>query len=297
MVQEGDIKNAEFTHVSHGVLDFEIATIQVSEEPQFNDDGEPVLDDDGNLVTTTVNEMVWMPHRLTLLDDEFTEFVEAHKDAIKPCVQIAEIAEAIYLDEAETQLRFKRRLEGEDNLTPSSVTRPSNTDTLANALQNELFERIVREAGEVAPYAPPIFDDVAAKAEAKVAVENLAESYRQRFIAQKPGKQATYEIKAALAKQVLADRENPPEEALVVLSLEAEARDLTVIELAELISSRVAVAEKAAGIIEASEVRAKTAIDALPNDETLEAALEALAEDFARQAEEQYQALMAETAA
>lgn len=297
MVQEGDIKNAEFTHVSHGVLDFEIATIQVSEEPQFNDDGEPVLDDDGNPVITAVNEIVWVPHRLTLLDDEFAEFVEAHKDAIKPCVQIAEIAEAIYLDEAETQLRFKRRLEGEDNLTPSSVTRPINTDTLANALQNELFERIVREAGEVAPYAPPIFDDVAAKAEAKVAVENLAESYRQRFIAQKPGKQATYEIKAALAKQVLADRENPPEEALVVLSLEAEARDLTVIELAELISSRVAVAEKAAGIIEASEVRAKTAIDALPNDETLEAALEALAEDFARQAEEQYQALMAETAA
>ena len=75
------------------------------------------------------------------------------------------------------------------------------------------------------------------KENALLVLEDIAEEYRVELLSSMPGKIAGYEAKARIAYRIVAS-DNPNKNDLDTLKLEAESRQITVLELAKTIIKR-----------------------------------------------------------
>lgn len=186
MASAGDIRNARFTHLSHGAVSYEVASEEEIEVAVRDDDGKPVLNKDKTVKVEAQTDVVWTPYALSIDDGKvFSDFVKKNKADIQPMVVFEEIANAEYLNADKTRIKFERKLAGEKALLPSSLIKKPDDGTLKTRLANALFDRVVKEAGKVADYVPPVYDAAAAKEAAKMQsieyIDQLREQLTGRF--------------------------------------------------------------------------------------------------------------------
>lgn len=113
----------------------------------------------------------------------------------------------------------------------------------------------------------------AAKAEAKERIDAAAGRARARYITVAPGQEATYQAKQAEADSYAAAGRPADTSAYPILTAEAQARGITVSELADIVRAlRDQWAHVAAGI-EAARIAGKAAVDAAPDQAAIEAAV------------------------
>ena len=105
------------------------------------------------------------------------------------------------------------------------------------------------------------------RAAALETIADQAEEYRERFVTGKAGRIAGYRAKARVAERIQAATK-PDAADVQALAVEAEARGLTVQQLADIILDRARRFESMAGLIDGLKARAKTAVRfaGSPND-------------------------------
>lgn len=115
------------------------------------------------------------------------------------------------------------------------------------------------------------------KADLTARVAEAAEQERGRVLTLAAGKAMSYAEKAAEARLILDDESNPPPvEAVPILSREAAARGLSLLDMARLVMSRYLACKDAEASINEVEVRAVMAISAASNAAAARAAYEAV---------------------
>lgn len=117
----------------------------------------------------------------------------------------------------------------------------------------------------------------AVKNELTARLAEYAERERGRVLTLAAGKSMSYAEKMAEARLILDDEGNPPSAELVpILSREAAARGLTLLDMARLVRSRYLACKDAEALINEAEVRAVMAISAASDAAAARAAYEAV---------------------
>ena len=115
------------------------------------------------------------------------------------------------------------------------------------------------------------------KAELKRRITEDAERERGGVLTLSPGKTMSYAEKTVEARLILDDEANwPPVEAIPILSREATARGLSLLDMARLVMSRYLACKDAEAAINESEVRAVVSISAASDAALARAAYEAV---------------------
>lgn len=115
------------------------------------------------------------------------------------------------------------------------------------------------------------------KAELSARLAEYAERERGRVLTLAAGKAMSYAEKMAEARLILDDEGNPPSAELVpILSREAAARGLSLLDMARLVRSRYLACKDAEALINEAEVRAVIAISAASDAAAARAAYEAV---------------------
>jgi len=132
----------------------------------------------------------------------------------------------------------------------------------------EVPEPAIGEGEESISFAPTLPADPRLKwsldqnrAAALETIEDQSEAYRERFVTAKAGRIASYRAKARIAERIRA-AEQADEIDVQALTLEAEARGLSVEELARLILDRARRFESLAALIDGLAAQAKAAVRA-----------------------------------
>lgn len=108
--------------------------------------------------------------------------------------------------------------------------------------------------------APPPLDRV--KQMAKVRIDDAAGRARARYITVAPGQEATYQAKAAEADAYVAAGRPADTTSYPILAAEAQARGITVSQLADLVRATRDQWIQLAAAIEAARIGGKLAVDA-----------------------------------
>lgn len=139
----------------------------------------------------------------------------------------------------------------------------------------DIFNRAVAgEWGPIAEYQlppPPPLDQV--KAAAKARIDAAAGRARARYITVAPGQEATYQAKAAEADAYVAAGRPANESPYPILTAEAQARGITVSQLADLVRETRDQWMQFAAVVEALRIGGKLAVDAAVDHAAVEAAV------------------------
>lgn len=113
----------------------------------------------------------------------------------------------------------------------------------------------------------------AKKTEARDCIDSAAGRARARYVTVAPGQEATYQAKQAEADAYVAAGGPSDTSGYPILTAEAQARGITVAELADLVRGLRDQWLQAAASIEAIRIGGKGAVDAAPDQAAIEAAV------------------------